>query len=154
MQCSTRGKNTQDHVCTHTELFSSLTLASQITSTHKDYYYVAEDVLSQLQDCFEHTEWDVFELKDLSVSVLSYIRVCFESVIVDKCTCIFPSEEPWMKRHICIWACDSAFRSGDSALYKDQAFNVVVPYPVTINDDSEFLFMAYLNMSNRGGVNC
>lgn len=44
-------------------------------------------MLPQLQECFEHTEWDVFEQQDFeghTETVLSYTRFCTDIVTVEK----------------------------------------------------------------------
>ena len=79
----------------HTEPYNSHThtttpVTKTITTRH-------EDTLPQLQHCFQHAEWSVFEHQDLSVhteAVLSYIKFCMGNVTVDKHIWVFP--KPWM----------------------------------------------------------
>ncbi|KAK1891469.1 50S ribosomal protein L1, partial [Dissostichus eleginoides] len=72
-------------------------------------------------DCFEHTQWEVFEHIDLATyteSVLAYIKFCIENVTVVKRIRVFPNQKPWMTGRVhMLRARDSAFRSGDRALY-------------------------------------
>ena len=81
-----------------------------------------QDALSQLQDCFLHTEWDVFKHQDLAVhteSVLSYIKYCVGNVTVDKHICVFPNQKPWMTSQVrtLLKVRNAAFRSGDREQY-------------------------------------
>lgn len=46
-----------------------------------------EDALAKLQDCFEQTLWDIFELDDFSVyaeTINFYIKTCADNVAVEK----------------------------------------------------------------------
>lgn len=55
----------------------------------------------QLQDCFERTNWDIFDhpvLEEHTAAVLVYIKHCMETVTVDKCIWVYPNRKPWMSR--------------------------------------------------------
>ena len=43
-------------------------------------------MIFELQDCFEKTNWDIFEQQDLEdyISILSYIKFCMDTVTIDK----------------------------------------------------------------------
>ena len=58
-----------------------------------------EGALSQLQDCFGHTVWDIFEQQDLEEytgTVLSYINHCTDTVTAAKRIRVYPNQKPWM----------------------------------------------------------
>ncbi|KAI7801774.1 putative RNA-directed DNA polymerase from mobile element jockey-like, partial [Triplophysa rosa] len=81
-----------------------------------------EDSLPRLQDCFEHTQWEALYHEVLATFtdvVLSYIKYCIGNVTVEKCIRVFPNQKPWMMSQVrmLLRASDSAFRSGDRALY-------------------------------------
>ncbi len=81
-----------------------------------------EGALTQLQDCFENTCWDLFYKEDLekfTETVLFYIKYCMDNVTVDKCIRIFPNQKPWMtsKVRCLLKKRNIAFRSGDEAQY-------------------------------------
>uniref|UniRef100_A0A3B3D318 Reverse transcriptase domain-containing protein n=1 Tax=Oryzias melastigma TaxID=30732 RepID=A0A3B3D318_ORYME len=75
-----------------------------------------------LQDCFLETDWNLFhqqELESLTGTVLDYIQFCIGNVTVDKTIRVFPNQKPWMTSQVrtLLRARDTAFRSGDRALY-------------------------------------
>ena len=79
-----------------------------------------EGASQQLQECFESTNWDVFEHQDLeqyTTAVLGYIKYCTDNVTVDKCIWVYPNKKPWMTKEVqCLLReRNSAFRSGDGA---------------------------------------
>ncbi len=81
-----------------------------------------EDALFQLQDCFEHTDWSIFEHHDLTVyteAVLKYITFCMETVTVVRHIRVFPNQKPWMTSEVksLLRSRNIAFRSGDKDLY-------------------------------------
>nr|XP_057925471.1 uncharacterized protein LOC131127531 isoform X2 [Doryrhamphus excisus]XP_057925472.1 uncharacterized protein LOC131127531 isoform X2 [Doryrhamphus excisus]XP_057925473.1 uncharacterized protein LOC131127531 isoform X2 [Doryrhamphus excisus] len=143
VKCPTRGANTLDHVCSNikhgyraTPLphlgqsdHLSLLLTPAYTPlrrrsrpTKKIITTLPENALSELQDCLQHTDWDLFQHQDLetyTVTVLDYIKFCMGTVSVDKVIRIFPNQKPWMTSQVRSLpkARDSAFRSGDRALY-------------------------------------
>ena len=62
-----------------------------------------EDVPTQPQHCFQHTEWSVFEHQDLTIhteAVLSYIKFCMGNVTVDKHIQVFPHQKPLMNSQV------------------------------------------------------
>ncbi|CAG5919120.1 unnamed protein product [Menidia menidia] len=88
-----------------------------------------EDALPRLQDCFENTQWEAFYHEDLEIftdAVLSYIKYCIGNVTVEKRIWVFPNQKPWMTRQVrmLLRARDSAFRSGDRALYSAARANL------------------------------
>ena len=81
-----------------------------------------DSALHQLQDCFESTDWSVFEHQDLqeyTSSVLSYINFCVNSVTVDKRLRVYSYQKPWMTKEVkaLLRQRDDAFRSGDGVQY-------------------------------------
>ncbi|XP_062850752.1 uncharacterized protein LOC134313413 [Trichomycterus rosablanca] len=78
----------------------------------------------ELQDCFEHTDWSVFEtaaanLDELTDTVTSYISFCEEVCVQTKTFCTYSNNKPWftpkLKQLRRVKA--DAYRSGDRALY-------------------------------------
>ncbi len=81
-----------------------------------------EGAFQQLQDCFESTDWEVFEhqnLEQYTAAVLGYIKHCTDTVTVDKYIRVYPNTKPWMTKKVLhlLRERDIAFRSGDGALY-------------------------------------
>ena len=81
-----------------------------------------EGTLSQLQDCFERTVWDLFDQGDLeeyTETVLFYIKRCADNVAVQKQICVFPNQKRWMSKEVqmLLKKCNTTLRSGDKALY-------------------------------------
>lgn len=80
-----------------------------------------EGALSQLQDCFAQTNWDLFEqdLETYTQTILFYITSCIDNVTVEKRIRVYPNQKPWMTKevHTLLRARDMAFKSGDRALY-------------------------------------
>ncbi len=144
VKCKTRGENTLDHVYTsikdaykaipcphlgqsdHLSLFlipvykALVNSARPTCKTVKVWPVVAID---QLQDCFEHIDWNVFshqsDLETFTSSVLSYISYCVDNITVDKKIRVYPNEKPWMDNEVkqLIRARDTAFKSGDITAY-------------------------------------
>ncbi len=88
-----------------------------------------EDASQQLQDCFDKTNWEVFEHQDLELftdSVLCYIKTCADTITVDKRIRIYPNQKPWMNRAVqqLLRERNTAFRSGDSELYSTARANL------------------------------
>jgi len=57
----------------------------------------------QLSDCFQRTDWEVFEHQDLenhTTAVLNYIKFCMGNVIRDKCIRIYPNLKSWINREV------------------------------------------------------
>ncbi|CAG6018054.1 unnamed protein product [Menidia menidia] len=150
VKCPTRGDNTLDHVYSNIKhayravplphlgqsdhLSLLLTpaytpLSRQTKPTKKTITTWPEDALPRLQDCFENTQWEAFYHEDLDIftdAVLSYIKYCIGNVTVEKSIWVFPNQKPWMTRQVrmLLRARDSAFRSGDRALYSAARANL------------------------------
>ncbi|CAG5958704.1 unnamed protein product [Menidia menidia] len=150
VKCPTRGENTLDHVYSNIKhayravplphlgqsdhLSLLLTpaytpLSRQTKPTKKTITTWPEDALPQLQDCFENTQWEAFYHEDLEIftdAVLSYIKYCIGNVTVEKSIWVFPNQKPWMTRQVrmLLRARDSAFRSGNRALYSAARANL------------------------------
>ena len=144
VKCATRGENTLDHVYTnikhayraiplphlgqsdHLSLLLSpayTPLRRRVRLTTKTVTTWPDDALSKLQDCFQQTDWDLFEHQELGThtgTLLDYIQFCIGNVTVDKIIRVFPNQKPWMTSqvHTLLRARDAAFRSGDRALYR------------------------------------
>ncbi len=61
------------------------------------------DATSQLQDCFDNTDWSIFEsqnLEEYTTSVLSYIKHCTDTVTTDKCIRVYANQKPWMTNEV------------------------------------------------------
>ncbi|KAI4889747.1 hypothetical protein NFI96_019341, partial [Prochilodus magdalenae] len=83
--------------------------------------------ISALQDCFEHTDWQMFreaaaystttDLEEYTSSVTSYISKCIDDVTVSKTITTRPNQKPWMTAEVLalLKARDSAFKAGDKA---------------------------------------
>lgn len=81
-----------------------------------------DGALSQLQDCFEHTEWSIFDhldLQEYTETVLFYMKSCTESVTVEKRIRIYPNQKPWMTSDVrkLLRTRNHAFKSGDKEQY-------------------------------------
>ncbi|KAL6477278.1 hypothetical protein MHYP_G00131130 [Metynnis hypsauchen] len=143
VKCSTRGENTLDHFYTnikhayraialphlgqsdHLSLLLSpvyTPLRRRARPTMKTVTTWPDNALSKLQDCFEQTDWDLFEHQELetfTVTVLDYIKFCTGNVTVDKNIRVYPNQKPWMTSQVrsLLRARDAAFRSGYRAMY-------------------------------------
>ncbi|KAI4879014.1 hypothetical protein NFI96_008915 [Prochilodus magdalenae] len=83
--------------------------------------------ISALQDCFEHSDWQMFReaatystttgLEEYTSSVTSYIGKCIDDVTVSKTITTRPNQKPWMTAEVraLLKARDSAFKEGDKA---------------------------------------
>ncbi|KAI4891531.1 hypothetical protein NFI96_008442, partial [Prochilodus magdalenae] len=84
--------------------------------------------ISALQDCFEHTDCQMFreaatystttvDLEEYTSSVTSYIGKCIDDVTVSKTITTRPNQKPWMTAEVraLLKARDSAFKEGDKA---------------------------------------
>ncbi|KAI4892700.1 hypothetical protein NFI96_006085 [Prochilodus magdalenae] len=66
--------------------------------------------ISALQDCFEHTDWQMFseaatystttDLEEYTSSVTSYISKCIDDVTVSKTITTRPYQKPWMTAEV------------------------------------------------------
>ncbi|KAI4887106.1 hypothetical protein NFI96_003143 [Prochilodus magdalenae] len=105
---------------------SELVKSQPTTKTIKTW---PEGASSQLQDCFERTNWDVFEDQDpeeYTSTVLYYIKNCVVNVTVDKNIRVYPNQKPWLTKEVRILLNErnAAFRSGDRALYSAARTNL------------------------------
>lgn len=143
VNCATRGSNTLDRVysnikhaykavaLSHLGLSDHLSLSltpayTPLIRTTKPCTKIIktwpEGALTQLQDCFANTCWDLFyqeDLENFTETVLFYIKCCMDNVTVDKYIRIFPNQKPWMtsKVHCLLKKRNIAFRSGNEAQY-------------------------------------
>ncbi|KAI4904669.1 hypothetical protein NFI96_032455 [Prochilodus magdalenae] len=82
--------------------------------------------ISALQDCFEHTDWQMFreaatystttDLEEYTSSVTSYIGKCIDDVTVSKTITTRPNQKPWMTAEV-----RALLKARDSALRKARA---------------------------------
>lgn len=150
IKCATRGENTldkaysnikkgfratplphlgqSDHLSIHlAPAYTPLRRKAQPTTrTVKTW---PEGASSQLQDCFERTNWDIFgnqDLEEYTSTVLFYIQNCVDNVTVDKLIRVYPNQKPWMTKEVQTLLKDrnTAFRSGDRALYSAARANL------------------------------
>lgn len=73
---------------------SALTLPRSITTW-------PDDVRLLLQDCFDRTNWEIFEHPDMELycdSVSAGLDVALYTVSVEKCIRVYPNQNPWMMR--------------------------------------------------------
>ncbi|CAG5968089.1 unnamed protein product [Menidia menidia] len=81
-----------------------------------------ESAVPMLQDCFHHTDWEVFReqgtvtrdiLDNYTTSVLDYICFCLDNVTTWKQSRVYPNTPPWMTHgvHQLLRARNRAFRS-------------------------------------------
>ena len=150
VKCATRGNNTLDHVYSNlkhayratplphlgqSDHLSLLLIPAYTPLRRKTKPYIKnikiwpEGALSQLQDCFEHTVWDIFEQQDLEEytgTVLSYINHCTDTVTAAKRIRVYPNQKPWMTSKVktLLQERNSAFRSGDKNLYSTARANL------------------------------
>uniref|UniRef100_A0A669B6K4 Reverse transcriptase domain-containing protein n=1 Tax=Oreochromis niloticus TaxID=8128 RepID=A0A669B6K4_ORENI len=141
---ATRGEHTLDHVYSNIRhafratplphLAGSDHLCMSLTPTYtpllrktkpqtKTIKTWPEGALSQLQDCFSTTVWDLFSshnLQEYTDTVLSYIRNCVDNVTVNKRVRVFPNQKPWMNSEVqsLLKSRNTAFKSGDRAAYR------------------------------------
>ena len=88
-----------------------------------------EEASHQLQDCFQRTDWEVFAHQDLenhTTAVFDYIRFCTDNVTRNRLMRIYPNRKPWMTKEVqsLLTARNTAFRSGDTALYSAARANL------------------------------
>ena len=152
VKCATRGANTLDKVYSNIKLgyrakqlphlgqsdHMSLLLIPAYTPIRKSAPVITktvktwpEDASQQLQDCFDRTNWDIFEHQDLNVftdSVLCYIKHCTDTVTVDKRIRLYPNQKPWMTREVLRLLEERntalSLRSEDEALYSTARANL------------------------------
>ncbi|XP_048870378.1 uncharacterized protein LOC125742434 [Brienomyrus brachyistius] len=102
--------------------------AKPVVKTVKKWTNAAKQ---ELQDCFDCTDWTVFEaasdnLDELTDTVTSYISFCEDVCVPTKTFCTYNNNKPWFtpKLQHLRRAKEDAYRSGDRALYK-QARNTL-----------------------------
>lgn len=88
-----------------------------------------EGASHQLQDCFERTNWDIFDHPDLEVhtaAVPGCIKRCTDTVTVDKCIQVYLNQKPWMTKEVqrLLREKNKAFRYGDMQLYSAARANL------------------------------
>ncbi len=85
----------------------------------------SEKAISQLQDCFENTDWELFaqstDLEEDSSSVLAYIAFFTNTVLTTKTTRVFPNQKPWFDRNVrdLLRTRNAAYRTGDKLAYSN-----------------------------------
>ncbi|KAK0140101.1 hypothetical protein N1851_022987 [Merluccius polli] len=150
VKCATRGDNTLDKVYTNIKNgYRAKQLPQLAQSDHMSLLLIPaytpirksapitiktvktwpEGAMEQLQNCFEITDWSVFENRDLeqyTASVLGYITHCMDTVTRDKRIRIYPNRKPWMTKAVqCLLKDrDTAFKKGDKALYSAARANL------------------------------
>ena len=156
VKCATRGNNTLDKVYSNIKngykARQQPPLGSGIVETPSDHMSVLlipaytpkrrsapvtikmvktwpEGAMEQLKDCFETTDWSIFENTDLeqyTAAVLGYIKHCIDSVTVDKRVRTYPNTKPWMTKTVkgLLKERDRAFRAGDQELYSAARANL------------------------------
>ena len=140
VQCSTRRKNTLDHVYSNLkQAYRAVPLPHLGTSDHLSLLFIPayvplrkkskpaiktiktwpEGALSQLQDCFVSTEWSIFEHLEYTETVLFYIKNCTDNVTVDKHIRVYTNQKPWMSTEVqsLLSARNTAYKSGDRDQY-------------------------------------
>lgn len=143
VKCPTRGDKTLDKVYSNVNHgYRALQLPHLGQSDHMSLFLVPayiplrkraptilksvkiwpEGAIHQLQDCFERTNWDIFDRSDLeehTAAVLCYINHCTDTVTVNKSIRFYPNQKPWMNREVqgLLRERNRAFRSGEVQLY-------------------------------------
>ncbi|KAK0149886.1 RNA-directed DNA polymerase from mobile element jockey [Merluccius polli] len=142
VQCPTRGENTLDLVYSNwKKAYKTVPLPHLGMSDHLSLLLVPAYIplrkkpkpvtrtikiwpegADQLQDCFQNTDWNIFEhqeLQERTDTVLCYIKRCTDTVTVNKHVRVYPNQKPWMTPAVkaLLKARNSAFTSGDRALY-------------------------------------
>ncbi|XP_078249882.1 uncharacterized protein LOC144589337 [Pogona vitticeps] len=150
VRCATRGLNTLDKVYTNIANgyrtlqlphlgqsdHMSLLLAPEYIPLRKQSGPVVkivkswpEGAMEQLKDCFEQTNWEVFDHPDLeehTAAVLGYMVHCIDTVTVDKRIWVYPNQKPWMTGKVrrLLYARNKAFKSGDDLDYSAARTNL------------------------------
>uniref|UniRef100_A0A3B3H7K8 Reverse transcriptase domain-containing protein n=1 Tax=Oryzias latipes TaxID=8090 RepID=A0A3B3H7K8_ORYLA len=83
------------------------------------------EAASALQDCFQHTDWQIFreaashegevDLEDYASGVLGYISKCTEDVTSTRTVTDYPNQKPWLNTEVraLLKHRNAAFQSGD-----------------------------------------
>ena len=148
MKCATRGNKTLDKVYSNIKhgyrAVTQLPLGTDIVDKPSDHMSLLlmpaytpkrrsapvttkmvktwpEGAMGQLQDCYERTDWSIFENEDLeqhTTEVLEYIKYCMDNVTVDKRVRVYPNTKPWMTREVkgLLNERNRAYRAGDQGL--------------------------------------
>ncbi len=151
VHCPTRGRNTLDHVYSnikhglkasplpHLEQSDNISLfltpayrpriCTDRPTTTRVVQVWPEGASEQLQDCFNNTDWTIFEDDNIDTytsSVLFYIKCCMDNVTTTKQIRVFPNNKPWMTREVrlLLKARNTAFRSGDMQQYSAARANL------------------------------
>ncbi|XP_024121111.1 uncharacterized protein LOC112142095 [Oryzias melastigma] len=150
VKCATRGNNTLDKVYSNVKMgyrarpqphlglsdHLSLLLIPAYVPVRKTAPILTrtvptwpDDASQRLQDCFERTDWEVFEHQDLenfTDSVLCYIKNCVETVTVNKLIRVYPNQKPWMTQEVkqLLRKRNTAHKSGDKDLYSAARTNL------------------------------
>ncbi len=95
-----------------------------------------EGAMSALQDCFDHTDWDMFReaatvnqhinVEEYAASVSAYIQKCTEDVDVTKNIIIRANQKPWMTGEVRAMqkARNAAFKTGDMVVLRTARANL------------------------------
>ncbi|KAK3506578.1 hypothetical protein QTP70_009898 [Hemibagrus guttatus] len=150
VKCATRGANILDKVYTNVKLgYRARPLPHLAQSDHMSLLLIPaysplyktartstkiiktwpDGAYQQLQDCFNRTNWDMFEHQELGVftdSVLCYIKNCIDTVTVDKCIWVYYNKKTWMTREVkrLLRERNTTFRSGNRAHYSKARANL------------------------------
>ena len=81
----------------------------------------SEDADFMLQDCFQHTDWEMFRhasgnnINEFSDSVVGFISKCIDDVVPKKTVRTYPNQKPWINSDVrsALRARDAAFKSGN-----------------------------------------
>ncbi|KAL0161541.1 hypothetical protein M9458_045266 [Cirrhinus mrigala] len=80
---------------------------------------------SMLQDCFNHTDWEMFRtaadnIDEYTDSVCGFIKKCVDDVVPSKTVKVYPNQKPWINRDVrmALAARNSAFVSANTLDYK------------------------------------
>ncbi|KAF7647947.1 hypothetical protein LDENG_00164230 [Lucifuga dentata] len=137
VKCATRGENTLDKVYFNIKLgFRAKPLPHLGQSDHMSLFLIPaytplsksapvtsrtvntwpEGASQQLQDCFQSTNWDIFEHQNLEQYTTA----------LDKCIRVYPNKKPWMTKEVqsLLRERNTAFRSGDGVLYSTARANL------------------------------
>ncbi len=85
----------------------------------------SDEAISQLQDCFANTDWELFaqstDLEEYSSSVLAYIAFCTDTVLTTTTIMVFPNQKPWFNGIVraLLGARNATYRTGDKLAYSN-----------------------------------
>lgn len=78
----------------------------QEKTVSKTVHKWSEDAISTLQDCFESTDWQMFQdaagdnIQEYTDSVICYINKCTEDVVPSINVKSFPNQKPWVNGEV------------------------------------------------------